>query len=309
MLRAGVPMIQAVDILRADERSPDYQRRLDLFRAELHRGSPIPSALKHILPVQFRKTVQHIGYIPDLPHFLDRLSQWVMRRLMVLESAIKQAVYPLVLVGALLGLLVFFCGVLVPQYIGFFKESGVPLPWLLREVDRVMTQPTWVGWAVLIAIVSAGVAGIRLAARRIVGMVMGEGWSVADLLWVLGTFGMSGVPMITAVQSLSPESALVKAKWTRFKQGLLQTGTLSDNAHLYLGISRYQRELLLLGERSCQLAASLCQISEDMSAAETAQFQRKIALIQPLLLCLTAGLILVAVYITLLPVTSLIKSL
>jgi type II secretory pathway component PulF len=308
MLRTGIGLVQAIDMLVLDELDPKEKRKLDLFRLALYSGVPFPQALRYVIPYEYRASVCRLDQVPDIPEFLSRLGAHVTERSDVVGTVLKQAVYPMVLIGSTVATVLFFILGLVPRYVDFFIGSGLPLPGILRGLMVVSTglsSPGFAGIGGVCGVVLVGWGGrrsIRWFKQRVGG---GDGRS--DLFWMLGIMLQSGVPLIKAVDVVSPSDRDIEARWRNFRLALLGSGRLAENAYLYLGLTRYQRELILCGERSGSLAVSLIDVASDLVAADQAQLKQTVAWIQPVMLAISAVTIVFSVYITMIPVTSLIN--
>ena len=308
MLRTGIGLIQAIDMLVLDELDLKEKRKLDLFRRALYSGVPFPQALRYVIPYEYRASVCRLDQVPDVPEFLSRLGAHVTARSDVVGTVLKQAVYPLVLIASTASTVLFFILVLVPRYADFFNESGLPLPGILRVMMILSTGLSSPVFAVISSVFAVGLVlfgGLRTI--RWFKQRVGGGDGRADLFWILGIMLQSGVPLIKAVEVVSPSDKTIEQRWRNFRLALLGSGRLAENAYLYLGLSRYQRELILCGERSGRLAVSLIDVAADLVAADQAQLKQTVAWVQPVMLAISAVTIVFSVYITMIPVTSLIN--
>lgn len=308
ILQTGVPLLQAIEILQLDEADRTSRQQLDRFRDELFRGTSFPQALRHLVPDEYRRSICQLDHVPDLGVFLTRLSEHVTQRADSLDGLVKQLGYPLMLVMTTMGTVLFFIFGLVPRYLEFFSDSNLPIPLVIMWLTSISLGLRHPVIGPLIGVIVLGVCffGFRYAYRW-VKKWGGGGDSRADLFWMIGLMLNSGIPLRKAVTVVAPRDPILKHQWNTFLRALMDSGRFSENAHLYLGLTRYQRELLLCGERSGFLGDALLSFAEDLIEIDKGNMSRSIALVQPIFLVISAVVIVASIYMTMIPVISMVN--
>ena len=212
MIDAGLPLVQCLEILAANQENPAFQKALTGVRQTVEGGATLSNAMRGYPKIFDDLTTNMIeagetGGILDI--ILQRLSAYV-EKAVKLRSAVKSAlIYPVsvisiavLIVGALLKLV-------VPIFANLFTGLGVALPAPTRFVmglSRFVSNFWWVVFAVVIALV-VGVKQVRKHPKGryvwdnmmlhlpVFGMVLRK-IAVARFTRTLGTLITSGVPIL-----------------------------------------------------------------------------------------------------------------
>ena len=306
MLNAGISLAPALQMLSEDEAIPEFRRNIDYVRRALANGTSFCSALRYVLPLEYRTTICRLEHIPDIPEFLTRLGDRVKHRADVVGTVLKDIIYPMLVISSTVGMVVFFVSVLVPRYSEFFVGAGIPLPPVLKGlmgVSEFLSSPL-----VYIGGCGTGASLLFFGRNRVVSWLKsraGQGDGRADLFWMLGLLLRARVPLVKALDVVDPRDPRLTRQWCVFRKALVTTGEFAENAYLYLGLTRFQREMILCGERSAGLASALVSVATDLTESDAAQFKRSMAWVQPVMLVISGLTILMSIYVTLAPVTAL----
>lgn len=168
MMKSGVPIVSALDIIGSGHKNPRMKKMVDTIRTDIEGGSSLHEAVsKH--PVQFDELYRNLVRAGEgagvLETVLDTVATY-KENIEALKGKIKKALfYPImVVVVAMLvsGIMLVF---VVPQFEDVFKSFGADLPaftQLVVNLSRFM-----VSWWWLMLIVAIGTAvGAVMAYKR-----------------------------------------------------------------------------------------------------------------------------------------------
>ena len=223
MLMAGVPLIQAIDMIGSGATNKSITKLMETIGDEVKAGAPLSSALrKH--PRYFDDLYCDLVASGEQSGALDKIFDRIAiykEKSEALKSKIKKAMfYPIaVLVVALIvtSILLIF---VVPQFQDIFNGFGAELPAFTLMVIGIseFMQEYW--WMMLIAIVAFGWAykesllkskKLRDANDRailklpVVGMILNKA-AVARYARTLSTTFAAGVPLVDALDSAAGAS-------------------------------------------------------------------------------------------------------
>ncbi|HHQ41970.1 MAG TPA: type II secretion system F family protein [Chromatiales bacterium] len=220
MLEAGVPLVQAFEIIGRGHENPKMQELVLAIKTDIEAGSSLAEALaKHPLHfddlyVNLVRAGEHAGVLDSL---LDKIATY-KEKTESLKGKIKKALfYPTaVLVVAVLVTILLLVFV-VPQFENMFQNFGADLPAFTRlviDMSRFM-QDWW--WAVLGVAIAAVIGIVQLHRRSprfrrgldrlilrlpIVGPILRKA-AIARYARTLATMFAAGVPLVEALQSVA----------------------------------------------------------------------------------------------------------
>src|ERR1700738_126762 len=152
IMDAGLPLVQCLEILGANQENPSFQKTLLGVRTTVEGGSTLANAMR-LFPVIFDDLTTNMieagetGGILDI--ILQRLAVYV-EKAVKLKAAVKSAlIYPVSVISIaalVVGLLLKF---VVPIFANMFSGMGVELPLATRIVVNLSTIVGW-GWPFLI---------------------------------------------------------------------------------------------------------------------------------------------------------------
>ncbi|NBS54627.1 type II secretion system F family protein [bacterium] len=137
LLKAGVPLLKALDLIANDASSSKFKSILRNLAAQVQSGSTFAeatAAFPNAFPpvaLALLKVAEKSGTLPDICAELRRYIDWLDK----LYADIKQAlVYPSILIGATIAFMFVIFTFVMPKFIKILDEIKVPLPWLTKQV-------------------------------------------------------------------------------------------------------------------------------------------------------------------------------
>ncbi|HTJ05669.1 MAG TPA: type II secretion system F family protein [Caldimonas sp.] len=281
MMRAGVPLIQAFDIVARGSTNPKLTRLLTDIRSDVETGTSLSAAFrKH--PLYFDALYCNLVEAGEaggiLETLLDRLAVY-QEKTMAIKNKIKSAlIYPIaVLVVAFIVLTVIMIFV-IPAFEDVFKSFGADLP-APTLVVIAMSKFFTSYWYLIFSILGGGIYFFMQSWRRSVKMqkfmdrlllripVFGDlvnKSSIARWTRTLSTMFAAGVPLVEALDSVGGASGnAVFAEATEKIQKDVSTGSALTTSMQATGIFPVMvLQMCAIGEESGSLDAMLGKAAE-----------------------------------------------
>jgi type IV pilus assembly protein PilC len=281
MMRAGVPLIQAFDIVARGSTNPKLTRLLTDIRSDVETGTSLSAAFrKH--PLYFDALYCNLVEAGEaggiLETLLDRLAVY-QEKTMAIKNKIKSAlIYPVaVLVVAFIVLTVIMIFV-IPAFEDVFKSFGADLP-APTLVVIAMSKFFTTYWYLIFSILGGGIYFFMQSWRRSVKMqkfmdrlllripVFGDlvnKSSIARWTRTLSTMFAAGVPLVEALDSVGGASGnAVFAEATEKIQKDVSTGSALTTSMQATGIFPVMvLQMCAIGEESGSLDAMLGKAAE-----------------------------------------------
>ena len=281
MMRAGVPLIQAFDIVARGSTNPKLTRLLTDIRSDVETGTSLSAAFrKH--PLYFDALYCNLVEAGEaggiLETLLDRLAVY-QEKTMAIKNKIKSAlIYPVaVLVVAFIVLTVIMIFV-IPAFEDVFKSFGADLP-APTLVVIAMSKFFTTYWYLIFSILGGGIYFFMQSWRRSVKMqkfmdrlllripVFGDlvnKSSIARWTRTLSTMFAAGVPLVEALDSVGGASGnAVFAEATEKIQKDVSTGSALTTSMQATGVFPVMvLQMCAIGEESGSLDAMLGKAAE-----------------------------------------------
>jgi len=220
MLTAGIPMVQAFEIIGVGHDKPAMQKLVLSIKQDIETGNALHQALaKHPLHFDdlFVNLVEAGEHAGALEAVLDKVATY-KEKTEALKKKIKKALfYPAaVLVVAVIVTVVLLIFV-IPQFESLFKGFGADLPAFTRMVIGMSRFMQEKGWLLLVLVIGAGVAfgyfykrsrPMRQLIDRsslqipVIGPILRKA-AIARFSRTLSTMFAAGVPLVEAMKSVA----------------------------------------------------------------------------------------------------------
>jgi type II secretory pathway component PulF len=330
LLRSGVPLLRALAVLREQTSNQSLKAILEDVHRRVEDGSNMADAMLRYprafneMAVNMVRAGSEGGFLEDA---LDRVASFTEQQEDLKGRTVSAMVYPLLLGTAgttvVTVLIVFF----VPKFAAMFerlRERG-ELPWatdMLLWVSDTSRSPAML---VILPIVAAigFFAYVRLqnpAGRRFADLVriktpfMGPiflAFAVARFCRVLGTLLHNGVPILKALE-ISREAAgnrvlteaIAKAS-ENISSGQSLAGPLASSGHF----PKMVVEMIAVAEESNTLDTVLIGLADDLEKRTSRQLDLLVRLLEPIMLIVLAGVVLMVVIALLVPVIKMSQTL
>ncbi len=235
MIDAGLPLVQCLEILGAQQPHKGFQRIIEAVRDDVEKGSTLQASLaKH--PKAFNDLYVNMvgagesGGILDV--ILQRLSGYI-EKAVKLTSKVKGAMtYPIAVITIALAVVIIIMVKVIPVFSAMYEGLGSKLPFPTLVCIAISNALINYSWLIIIAVVVI-VLGLRQYYRTPVGKLQIDALllkipiigdvlrkvAVARFCRTLGTLISSGVPILEGMEitaktagNMVVQNAILKSK-------------------------------------------------------------------------------------------------
>jgi len=327
MIDAGLPLVQCLEILAANQENQVFQKCLTGVRTTVEGGSTLSNAMRGYPKIFDDLTTNMIeageaGGILDT--ILQRLAAYVEKNVK-LKSAVKSAlIYPVSVISIaclVVGLLLKF---VVPIFANMFGSMGVELPLPTRMVIGLSRFVGNFWWVMLISLVAVFVIirQIRKDPRGrymldkfmlnwpVIGPVLRK-IAVARFTRTLGTLITSGVPILEglAITARTSGNAVLEDALMKVRKSVEEGRTIVDPLRESGVFPNMVVQMIGVGEATGAMDAMLQKIADFYEDEVDAATKNMLTLLEPLMigfLGVVVGGIVISLY---LPLFSMISKL
>jgi type IV pilus assembly protein PilC len=310
MMKAGVPLLQAFDIVGKGHANPSVGKLLLDIKTEVETGSSLSTAFRKY-PQYFDQLFCNLVGAGEqagiLDSLLDRLATY-KEKILAIKKKIKGALfYPVSIIVVALVITAVIMIFVIPTFKDLFKGFGADLP---APTQIVMNMSDWfvANWYILFpALIGAVWATLwfykrstamqnavdRLVLRLpIFGDVIRKA-SIARWCRTLSTMFAAGVPLVEALDSVAGAAGNhVYFVATKKIQQEVSTGTgltvAMQNANVFPSMVL---QMTAIGEESGALDAMLSKVADFFEAEVDEAVEALSSLMEPLIMVVLGGLI------------------
>ncbi len=317
LVKAGLPILKALDLLAERAASPRLRPLLVDVRQRVREGASLSEALEQqgIFPKVYCTSVLAGEKSGNLTGVLDyyiayqRVSTGFRRRLLA------SLVYPVILVIAATGIVVYLVGHVIPEFARLYSELNIELPRPTRLLVLLALEYRWYVLT-LAGLILLSLVAVFLWSRSEVGgqavdriklrlPVFGQTWikfHVAQLSRTLSTLLAGGTPLVAALETSAGAAGTplvaraVAQAGTRVREGQSLHASLAETK-LFPEVAL---EMIEVGEATGALAPMLSSVAEFYEEEVNVRLQALVAVINPLILmfmALVIGFILISLYL------------
>jgi type IV pilus assembly protein PilC len=309
LLKAGLPLVQSLDIMLDRQRHVVFRRSLTAIREKVKSGVALSEAFRaegQLYPPILSASITAGERGGSLEGVLRRFSSYLRLTQGLKKKAISAAIYPLTLIVMMSVLAALLVIVVIPQFQNFYADFDVKLPLLTRALMAFsVTLRRNIVWLML------GVAGVvvfavswlrrdssKLLVDRLLMRIPLIGplirmYATSQLARTLSALLTGGLPLLNAMEvaasSISNRAmaAAVAQAVPQIREGKSLTTAL-ESTHM---VDNLALEMVKVGEQTGALADMLSAVAdfydEEMSGRVAAVMQ----LVEPVMLVLMAVIV------------------
>jgi general secretion pathway protein F len=319
---SGMPLDQALSAVAEQMDHPTAARLLGAIREQVAAGEPLAAAMSRFprsFPELYRGLVAVGAESGQLGSVLSRLADYLEARLALRQKFSMALIYPALVTLVALAVIATLLLYVVPQVVAVYQQSRQTLPWLTRALiasSDFLRATAWYWLGALIAIIAAGMLLLRrerwrerwhamLLRSPLVGAVL-RGLDTARFASTLSILTSSGAPLLRALETAgsviwaAPLRRAAHGAAQRVREGVTLARALADE-RVFPPLLTH---LVANGEQSGQLSAMLDRAAREQEAEVERRLTWLAALVQPILIIVMGGIVLVLVLAVMLPIVS-----
>lgn len=328
LLRAGLPLLQGLDLLHERAREPTLKRALDDIRDRVRGGENLSDAVAaqgEVFPGLYAATLKAGERTGELEEVVRRFIRYQRLVLEARKKTVSALVYPAVLVGLSLVLIAVMAIFVMPRFQNFYEALDAELP-VLTKFTLGASQALQQYWLLLlIVVVVVGwlawrfkrtergrlwLAGLGLRVPLLGSIFRRLG--IAEFSRSAATLLIGGMPLPQTLQIAVGSVGNVKIRnelvpvIRRVEEGQALNEAVADVS----AIDALAVDMIKVGESTGSLGAMLSEVADFLDEEVETFLQRILGLLEPLMLVfmgIVVALLLVSVYLPLFSVLQQIR--
>ena len=325
LVRAGLPILKALDLLADRLADPKLGPHIQSVRDEVRKGSLLSEAFRSegIFPLIYVTTVMAGEKSGSLVEVLERYIVYQKLAMSLRKKLLVSLMYPAVLLVLTLVLVVFLITYVVPNFAELYSSMSAKLPAVTVLLITVGTQAKsyiLVYLAAVAAVVTAFVMWSRTASGRdrldqikMHTPLFGQVWlkyQVAQFSRVLSTLLTGGIPLVQGLQTAADSlgTALLRKTLERASQLVREGQSLSAALTSTKVFPPLSIDMIEVGESTGALPVMLSSVAEFYEEDVNTTMAAALSLVEPAIMIfmgIFVAFVLIALY---LPIFSLADS-
>jgi type IV pilus assembly protein PilC len=291
LIKAGLPILRALDLLKAQMKNPVLQRHITDVRERVRSGALLSEALRMqgVFPPVYTATVFAGERSGELVEVITRFIHYEKTVLTVRKKFLNSLIYPAFLVVLSIVMVAVILTYVIPQFAALYSGLNVPLPVTTRTLILVSTTlrdnliiivPVLLGSVVSLKI-WIGTAGGRawLDRMKLKAPLVGNLWtmfSMAQLSRTLATLLQGGTPLLSALEVVQNASgnSVISESISNAVVNVREGKPLSDSLEKTGHFPELALEMMRVGEQTGALPEMLNHVAdfydEDVNIRSTA---------------------------------------
>jgi type IV pilus assembly protein PilC len=318
LLKAGLPLLQALELMLERMPDPNFRSVLTDIRDRVKSGEDLSEAFAahgEMFPRLYPASLKAGERSGELEQVIRRFIRYMKLVLDARRRVVSALIYPAVLVCLSVAMIIVMAIYVVPKFMSFFSELDVDLP-MITQIVLALSQFANRNWPVILISVVGGVLFLRswnrtesgrLALDRVklksplLGPVLHR-FALAEFCRSLGTLLTGGIPLVPAFEiavgsvgnshvraRLEPTIQMVR-EGKPFHEALEKSG-------MFLGMSI---DMIKVGEATGSLDDMLGNVSDFMDEQIETRMQRILSLVEPMMLVfmgIIIAILLISIYL------------
>jgi general secretion pathway protein F len=320
LLRAGVPLDEAVDALRKRRGSAGLSEAMESVRSRIREGASLAAAMADhpgVFPDVYAGMVEAGEASGALDTVLDRIAEHAESQTRLRQRAMSAMTYPLIMSVIGGGIVLFLLAYVVPQVTRVFAEAkqDLPLPTrVLMATGELLASYGLLLFPIGILALLALQRGLANPASRrqleaffyrvpAVGAVVRD-VAVARFAQTLATMVAGGLPLLDSLRiaRASSGSTLLSDTLEDAERSVSEGGSLAACLQASPLFDPVVVDMIAVGERSGDLEGMLTHASKAIEEQVRLRVDRMATMLEPIMTVLMAAVVLFVVLAIMLPV-------
>jgi type IV pilus assembly protein PilC len=322
LIRAGLPILKALDLLAERLTDPKLGPYVKSVRDEVRNGSLLSDAFRQqgIFPKMYVTSVMAGEKSGSLTEVLDRYVNYQKMSLAVKKKVMVSLMYPAVLIVLVALLMVFLVTYVVPTFANLYNSMQAKLPIMTVYLIAIGTASQK-----YIVFFVAGMMGaialfrwwarkdsarLKIDKMKLRTPLLGEIWlkyQVAQLARILSTLLVGGIPLVQAMETAADSlntpllKRAVEAAGKSVREGQPLSGSLRQSK-LFPALAI---DMIEVGESTGALPSMLNSVAEFFEEDVNTKMAAALSLIEPAIMIVMGGVVAFVLIALYLPIFSL----
>jgi type IV pilus assembly protein PilC len=316
LIRAGLPILQGLDLLADRLTDPKLGAYIKSVRDEVRKGTLLSEAfrMQGVFPKIYVTSVMAGEKSGSLSEVLDRYISYQKLALAVRKKILVSLLYPAVLIFLVLCLIVFLVTFVVPNFAQLYSSMSAQLPAITQVLIAVGTTARNYVLVFFAALVGAGFlfawwsrkesAKEKLDAVKMHTPILGDIWlkyEVAQFSRVLSTLLTGGIPLVQGLETAADSLGTALLRRTLMKAGkLVREGqALSGSLTATEVFPPLAIDMIEVGESTGALPVMLTSVAEFYEDDVNTKMTAALSLIEPAIMIfmgIFVAFVLIALY-------------
>ncbi len=326
LLKAGLPLPQALDLMLERLENPTFRAVLTDVRDRVKSGTDLSEAFAEhgdLFPRLYPSSLKAGEKSGELEAVIRRFVRYMKLVLDARRRVFSALTYPAVLVCLSGGMIAVMTIYVVPRFMGFFTELDADLPMITQVVLGISTFMSN-NWVFMLMVLIAAILGIRAWGRTVPGRlamdraklripVLGpvlHRFALAEFCRSLATLLSGGIPLVPSFEIgiASVGNAFVR---DRLNPGVQK---VREGRPFYLALEESEIftdmsiDMVKVGEATGSLDEMLNSVSDFLDEQVETRMQRLLSLVEPLMLVFMGIIIAILLISIYLPMYSMLGS-
>ncbi|MGH9459294.1 MAG: type II secretion system F family protein [Thermoanaerobaculia bacterium] len=319
LIRAGLPILQSLDLMLERQRSPRFKHVLTDIRDKVQSGVALSDAFAaygNAFPPIYSTSLRAGERSGDIEGVIRRFLKYQKLLAGLRKKVVTALIYPIVLIVLSFGMIAVMLTYVIPKFSEFYTGFDAQLPLLTRVLIDLSFMVRENAPVVLVALLAAvfavrgwtrtdagrkAIDGVKLRIPFVGGVLRRV--AIMQFTQSLATLLSGGTPMVPSIEIASQSvtnrmiGSKVEAITQQVREGqplwksLEETGVMSDLAV----------EMVKVGESTGAIVEMLQNASEFYDEEVEASLSRAVSLIEPVILVILGLVIAVLLYAFYLP--------
>jgi type IV pilus assembly protein PilC len=326
LLKAGLPLLQALDLMLERMHNPHFRSVLADVRDRVKSGAELSDAFAahgDLFPRLYPSSLKAGERSGELELVIRRFIRYMKLVLDARRRIVSALVYPAVLVCLSVAMIAVMAIYVVPRFMGFFSELGADLP-LITRIVLAVSRFANSNWPILLAAIVVGVFAFRAWGRTAAGRLsidrvklrtpfMGpvlHRFALAEFCRSLSTLLAGGIPLVPAfeVAIASVGNAYVRARLDPTVQMVREGKPFHSALETSEVFTDMSIDMVKVGEATGSLDEMLSSVSDFLDEQVETRMQRLLALVEPMMLVFMGIIIAILLISIYLPMFSMLGS-
>src|SRR2546426_6296494 len=328
LIRAGLPILKALDLLKEQIRNPLLKHHIVNVRDRVFSGALLSEALRAqgVFPTVYTASIFAGERSGNLVEVINRYVQYEKTVLSVRKRFLNSLIYPtflIVLAIVMVGVIVAY---VIPKFAQLYADLNTPLPITTRllivvsgaiQSHLVLLVPLILGTLVVLRIwIGTGHGRHLMDELKLSAPVVGKLWtmfSMAQLTRTLATLLQGGIPLVGALE-VAHDASGNKVIGDSIREAIVQVREgkpLSDSLELTGHFPDLALEMIRVGEQTGSLPDMLNHVADFYDEDVNLRSSALLNWVEPVILLFVAAFVafvLISLYMPIFSIGSSIQS-